>query len=155
MATLCTIKKKCRVASIFSIKFKVYVGNYTIIFVSLKLESCCKGGTSVVYVLTQHHRLCTWCLEWSWHWLVKHIDVLVVVVVVVFFSFFPPTSSCERENSLFHTHTHTQTIIEEKEEELRSPEEAGVYRVYVRTISWAMPKGNAVRCKTTSPFAGD
>ena len=38
------------------------------------------------------------------------------------------------------------------EEEFRSPEEAGVNRVYVRKTSLATPKGNGIRCKTTSPF---
>jgi hypothetical protein len=42
----------------------------------------------------------------------------------------------------------------EEEEELQSPEEAGVNRVYVRKTSLATPKGNGVRCRTTSPFAG-
>ena len=40
------------------------------------------------------------------------------------------------------------------EEELRTPEEAGVNRESVRKTSLATPKGNDVRCKTTSPFAG-
>ena len=40
-----------------------------------------------------------------------------------------------------------------EEEELRSPEEAIVNRVYVRKTSLATPKGNGVRCRTTSPFA--
>ena len=42
---------------------------------------------------------------------------------------------------------------EEEEEELRSLEEVRVNRLYVRRTSWAMPAGNDVRCKTTSPFA--
>ena len=41
-----------------------------------------------------------------------------------------------------------------EEEELWSPEEPGVNRVYVCEISLATPKGNGVRCWTTSPFAG-
>ena len=41
-----------------------------------------------------------------------------------------------------------------EEEELRYPEEAGVNRVYVCKTSLATPKGNGVRYRTTSPFAG-
>ena len=43
---------------------------------------------------------------------------------------------------------------EEEEEELRSPQEGGVNRVYVRRTSYAVPFGNSFGCKTTSPLAG-
>ena len=39
-----------------------------------------------------------------------------------------------------------------EEEELRSPEKAGVNTVYVRITSLPMPWGNGIRCKTTSAF---
>ena len=41
-----------------------------------------------------------------------------------------------------------------EEEELRSPEKAGVNTVYVRITSLPMPMpwGNGIRCKTTSSF---
>ena len=52
-----------------------------------------------------------------------------------------------------HAQLHIDFVSEE-EEELRSSEEAGVNRVYVRKTSLATPKGNDVRCRTPSPFAG-
>ena len=39
-------------------------------------------------------------------------------------------------------------------EELQSTEEARVNKVSVRKTSLATPKGNSVRCRTISPFAG-